>query len=201
MSPPSLGQRTPVRLLLDVAAFGIVRASRELAEAALLDHEVRLALRALLVEDLVRLRGGEPCFVAMIFRVVLHSGIAGAGEELAEPAALDDHRLAAVFARLLDLPFGAGLGRFELAGVLALGIAAAGEEQAELARLDDHRLAALVAGDRRVGLVPFLEIRHLLFGALQVLLELLVEVATAWTRSSPCLPRSCRGPPRARACS
>src|SRR5829696_5549651 len=39
-------------LLLDVLALRIVGAGRELAESPLLDHQVRLALRALLVENL-----------------------------------------------------------------------------------------------------------------------------------------------------
>src|SRR5213078_3536363 len=78
-------------------------------------------------------------------------GIAGARQELAEAAALDDHRLPAILAgRILQLPLGAGLRRIELTGVLAFGVAAAGEEQPELARLDHHRLAALVAGHRRL---------------------------------------------------
>ena len=73
------------------------------------------------------------------------------------------------------LPFGAGFRRLELARVLALGIAAAGEEQAELAGLDHHRLAALVAGDGRIGSYPSLRLSISFVGALQVLLELLVE--------------------------
>src|SRR5207237_1624967 len=101
--------------------------------------------------------------------------IARAGEELAKPAALHDHRLAAVLARFLDLPLGTRLGRLELARILALGIAAAREEQSELAGLDHHRLAALVAHDRRIRLVALFEVEHLLRGALQILLELLVE--------------------------
>ena len=81
------------------------------------------------------------------------------------------------------------------------GIAAAGEEQAELAGLDHHRLAALVARDRRIRLIPFLEVGHVLLGALQVLLELLVEARERGLVVRRCPPRSCRDPPRARACS
>src|SRR6478736_4397735 len=51
-------------------------------------------------------------------------------------------------------------GRLDLARVAAFRIAAAREKQAELARLDHHRLSALVAGDRRVRLIPFLHVGH-----------------------------------------
>src|SRR5262245_9790434 len=48
------------RLLLDVLAGRIAAASRELAEAPLLHHQVRAAPRALLVEDLIRFGRGDP---------------------------------------------------------------------------------------------------------------------------------------------
>src|SRR4029078_9796348 len=165
------------RLLLDVLAGRIAAARRELAEPALLDDQVRAALRALLVEDLVRLGGGDSLLGGDDLPRRLALGIAGAGEGLADAAALDRHRLAAVLARLLERlrSFGRGLRRLQLAGVLALGIAAAGEEETELAGLDHHRLGALVARDRRIRLHALLEIDHLLGGALQILGELLVE--------------------------
>ena len=81
------------------------------------------------------------------------------------------------------------------------GYAAAGEEQAELAGLDHHRLAALVARHRRIGLDALLQVDHLLRGALQVLLELLVEARERRLVVVGARPRSCRAPPRARACS
>src|SRR3569832_2374555 len=55
---------------------------------------------------------------------VLARGVAGAGEELAEAAGLDDHGLAALVAGdvgLLDLRGGAALA--EILGALALGVA------------------------------------------------------------------------------
>ena len=76
-------------LLLHVLAGRIVAARGELAEAALLDDQVRLALRALLVEDLVRLRRGHALLGRDDLPRRLALGIAGAGEELAEAAALD----------------------------------------------------------------------------------------------------------------
>src|SRR5204862_5374510 len=102
-------------------------------------------------------------------------GIAGAREELAEAAALDDHRLAAVLARfvlrLVDV--GVGLALLELARVRAVWIAAARHERTELADLDHHSLAAAVAD--LFGLDAFLEVLHLLAGFGEVLLEFFVE--------------------------
>src|SRR3954469_16955673 len=103
------------RLLLDVLAGRIAAARGELAETSLLDHQVRLALRALLVEDLVRLGRGDPLLGRDDLPRRLALGIAGAGEELAEAAALHRHRLAAVLAVLLDrFPLAARLGGLEL---------------------------------------------------------------------------------------
>src|SRR4029078_6621126 len=108
------------RLLLHVLAGGIAAARRELAEPSLLDDQVRLALRAFLVDDLIRLRRRDALLRGDDLPRRLALRIAGAREELTEASALDDHRLAAVLARLLDLPFGARLGRLELPGVDAL---------------------------------------------------------------------------------
>src|SRR5262249_52628867 len=150
--PAVFGAEDAGGLLLDVLAGRIVAARGELAEAPLLEHEIRLALGAFLVEDLVRLRRGQSLFGCDDLACRLALGIARAREELAEAAALDNHRTAAVLARLLDFSLGARLRRLELARVLAIRIAAAGQEQTELAGLDHHRLAALVARDRRIGL-------------------------------------------------
>src|SRR5204863_4607278 len=126
----------------------ILRARGELAVAALLDHEVRSAARALLVQDLIRLCRSQAALLGGDeFSRRLAFGIAGAREALAEPAALHHHRLAAVLARR-DLFFAAlrfGLLLFELPRVGALGIRAAGDEGAELADLDQHGRAAAVA--------------------------------------------------------
>src|SRR5439155_210781 len=97
------------RLVLDVLALGVLRAGGELAEAALLDHQVRAAARARLVENLIRLGRLEAALLGrdqLARRLAL--GIPRAREELAEPAALDGHRLAAVLARfdLLVAAFG-----------------------------------------------------------------------------------------------
>src|SRR5262245_23713201 len=84
------------RLVLHVLALRIAGARGELAEAALLDDQVRTAARALLVEDLIRLGRLETALLGgdeLSRRLAL--GIAGAGEELSEAAALDRHRLAA----------------------------------------------------------------------------------------------------------
>ena len=118
-----LRARQARRLVLDVLALGIFRAGGELAEAPLLDDQIRSAPRALLVENLVRLRRLEPALLGrdqLARRLAL--GIARAGEELAEAAALDGHRLAAVLARLdfLLAALRLRLGALDLARVRAL---------------------------------------------------------------------------------
>src|SRR5262249_24684541 len=153
------------RLVLDVLALGIAGARGELAEAALLDDQVRTAARALLVEDLIRLSRLETALLGadeLPRRLAL--GIAGAGEELAETAALDRHWLAAVLARL-DLFFTRLRLRLllpELARVGAFRISAARDERPELADTLEHRHPALVA--RLADVDPFLEIDHLFAG-------------------------------------
>src|SRR5262245_4345351 len=133
------------RLVLDVLALGIAGARGELAEAALLDDQVRAAARALLVENLVRLGRLQATLLGRdehSGRLAL--GIPGAREELPEAAAFDGHRLAAVLARL-DLfvaRLRLGLLFLELARVGALGISAAGDEWSELADALEHRHAA-----------------------------------------------------------
>src|ERR1700676_2077214 len=74
-------------LVLDVLALGILRAGGELAEAALLDHEICAAARARLVQDLIGFGGPQPALLGgdqLPRRLAL--GIAGARQELAEAA-------------------------------------------------------------------------------------------------------------------
>src|SRR5207244_1314866 len=75
--------------------------------------------------------------------------ITRAGEELAEPAALDQHRRAAGLALLVGGRLRRDLDRAvlapdELLGVLALRVTGAGEELAVSAPLDHHRRPALL---------------------------------------------------------
>src|SRR4029453_3774328 len=99
--PPRFAAQPTGRLLFHVLAVGIVGAGRELPKTSLLDDQVRLALRAFLVEDLIRLGGGHALLGGDDLPRGLALGIAGAREELSEPPALDGHRLAAVLARFL----------------------------------------------------------------------------------------------------
>src|SRR5438270_4574021 len=165
------------RLVLDVLALGVIGAGGEFAEAPLLDDEIRSAARALLVEDLIRLgRLQAPLLGRNQLPRRLALGVSRAREELAEASALEDHRLAAVLARL-DLLFAAFRFRLlllELTRVRALRIRAARDEGAELADLDQHRRSAALAD--LVGLHAFLEVLHLLAGAREILLVLLVEL-------------------------
>src|SRR5688572_321896 len=168
-----LGTDDAGRFELDVLALGVAGARRELAEAAGFDDEVLAAVRALLVEDLVRLRGADALLGRDDLPRRLALGIARAGEEHAEAPALDHHLAAAVLARLVEF-LGRRFGGLELLRVVAVGIPAAGQEDPELAGLLDHlAFVALVAGDARR--LPFLEVGHFLRGALQILLERLVE--------------------------
>src|SRR5258706_5144215 len=103
------------RLVLDVLALGILGAGGELAEPALLDHEIRAAPGTGFVENLIRL--GRPQ-ATLFFRDSLPRRLSfrvtGAREELTEAPALDRHRLPAVLARfdLFFARFRLGLGRF-----------------------------------------------------------------------------------------
>src|SRR5256712_635076 len=166
------------RLVLDVLALGIARARGELAEPSLLDHQIGAAARTLLVENLIGFRRFQPAVLGrdqLSRRLAL--GIAGAREELAEAAALDRHRLAAVLARLdlLVTRLGIRLLLLHLARVRAVRIRAARDARPEPADALQHRRSAFVAGLADVD--PFLEIVHFLAGSREVLLELLVEVA------------------------
>src|SRR5207302_9302981 len=120
----------------------IFRARGELSVPPLLHHEIRSAARTFLVENLIRLRGAQRSLFGrdqlprrLAFRV------AGAGEELAEAPALDDHRPSAVLARLdlLLTAFRLGVLLFDLARAGAVGIRAGGDEGREPADLDHHR--------------------------------------------------------------
>src|SRR5207245_6248887 len=83
---------------LHVPALGVARAAEELAVAA----EAHLHGAAALLADLVRGLGLDrpdgPVVGAPEVLRVLALGVAAAGEELAPPAPLDDHRLAALLA-------------------------------------------------------------------------------------------------------
>ena len=83
----------PDGLLLDILAGGVVAARGELAEAAVLQHQVVVALRALFVERLIGLSLSAADLLGG-----LAVGVAGAGEEGTETALLQDHRTAAVLA-------------------------------------------------------------------------------------------------------
>src|SRR5208283_5452573 len=163
-------------LLLDVFAGGVIAACGELAEAAGLEHHVVAALRA----DFVQL------LVGLLLRAANRLGgfavrVAGASEEGAEAALLEHHGPAAILAVL----FVALLGKIglvdirqihrQLARVCAIRIAGAGNEAAVFAPLDYQRLAALLA-NQVGGLLHPLDIRHVLFGVLQVLVEALIEL-------------------------
>ncbi len=102
-------------------------------------------------------------------------GVIGAGQELAELAALDLHRAAALVADL-------ALGVLEVLlgvhghGGLAVRVAGAGVELAEAAPLDDHGLAALRAGGVGLLLQRFLHLEAVGLGRLQVTGEGPVEI-------------------------
>ena len=185
MSPPSLGQRTPVDFCLTYLHVGIVGARRELAEPALLEHQVRLALRALLVEDLVRLGGRQALLRRDDLPRRLALRVAGAGQELTEAPALERHRLAAVLAVLFDLPaLGVRLGRSRARACSRT------RDSALHARNMPNLPALITIGEPHlsqatfgIGLDALLEVDHFLGGALQVLLELLVEARRARTCS------------------
>src|SRR5580765_5304343 len=92
------------RLLeLHVLALGISGARRELAETALLHDEVLAAVRAELVENLIGLRRGHALLRRDDLPRRLALRITGAGQEHSEAPALDDHRLAAVLTRFVQL--------------------------------------------------------------------------------------------------
>src|SRR4029078_603402 len=104
--PAVLRTQNAGRLLLHEPARRIVRARGELAEAPLLDDEIRPALGTQLVDNLIRLCRGNALFGRNDLPRRLALGIPGARQELAEPPPLDHHRLAAVVAGLFDLSFG-----------------------------------------------------------------------------------------------
>src|SRR6185312_14224429 len=99
--------------------------------------------------------------------------VARAGQELAEPSALDDHGRAAGRADLVGRPRGrhhpqrpVGVARV-LLGVAAVRIAGASQEVPVAPPLDDHGLAALLA-DLVGRLLLALDVAHLDLGLLQV---------------------------------
>ena len=126
----ALWTRNAQRLRADEFAFGIGRAAGEFAVAPVPADELRAAVRALFVQQLVRLTRHARAFDQAARRLALR--IAFAREENAEAAALDDHLLAAVIA-ILDLGLSAGfLGEFrgEILDEIALGIARAAQKEA-----------------------------------------------------------------------
>src|ERR1039458_6117248 len=139
-------------------------------QPAELQDQVALALRALLVEGLILLLGAADLFGGLAI------GVSGARQESAETALLQDHGAAAVFAIFLF----ALLGHFHisivrLARVGALGVAGTGDELAVLAPLQDEGLAALAA-HLAGGFFQPLDVGHVLFGVLEILVEALVEL-------------------------
>jgi len=114
--------------------------------------------------------------VATSFRVVLHSGYPEASQELAEAAALHDHRLSAVSqGSISPRPSRFRLVLLQLSGVGALGIRAAGDEGAELADLDAASAIRSDRRPRRLDALP-LEVLHFLTRRAEILLELSIEV-------------------------
>src|SRR5437870_706467 len=83
---------------LHVLALGIARAAEELAVAAEATVHGPAALLAHLVRGLGLDRSDGPVVGALEVHRVLALGVAAAGEELAPPAPLDDHRLPALLA-------------------------------------------------------------------------------------------------------
>src|ERR1035441_525945 len=164
-------------LLLHMLARRIIAASGKLAETAGLQHHVTAAHRALLVELhiglLLRAADG---FGGLAVRV------SGTGEEGAEAALLQHHGTAAVFAvffiALLSQVHLVHIRQIdgELARVSAIGISGAGDEAAVFAPFDHQGLAALLAVQAG-GLLHPLDVGHVLFGVLQVLVEPFVELA------------------------
>ena len=177
----ALGTLHADEVLLHVLAVRISAAGRELAVAPVADHHIASALGAKFVQRNVR------NLLALIQAASgLAVGIPGTRHELAEAPTLKHHHSSAVFAVFLlrgtlhicriqigqvDRIF---LG--ERAGVgIFLIVGAAGVKRAVLAPLDHQRratfLALLISG-----LLHPLDVFHVLFGILQVLLEFLPEI-------------------------
>src|SRR6266568_901159 len=124
-------------------ALRVARARIENAAAGAALHQLSLAaLRALHAGRLRRRRLPSPDLAD-----VAAVGIAGAGEEWAVAAALQNHLLAAQLARWLRLGREVRLHQARVLRVLALGVAGAGEELPEARALELHRLPALLADD------------------------------------------------------
>src|SRR5262249_81525 len=157
-------------------------AGSEFAIAAVADHQIAIALRALLIERDI----GD--FLALIEAA---SGfairISGAGHELAEAPALQNHHTAAipaVFFGCAGFLHVGGIRIGQVNGILfgegaAVGIVfivgAAGVKRSVLAPLDDQGRAAALAflvG----GLLHALDVFHVLLRIAKVLLKFLVEL-------------------------
>src|SRR5262249_17397295 len=145
------------RLPFDEFAIRVARAGREFAEGAMSDCQLRSAIRTFFFEHH---RGGGHAGFHDLARG-LAFGVAGAGEKLTEPPALERHRSSAFFTSLVgERVFlrgargarGRRLG--QLARVLAFRIICAGEKLAEASELDGHLRSALVADLFREDLLP-----------------------------------------------
>src|SRR5690606_36045013 len=177
----------PLGELVDQVVARAARAA--LVDGAVPGDEVAVRVAAAPVEDAVEtalalvevaLPTGRAAHPDGDGLAVLAVGVAGAGEELPEAAALAAPRQAALVADLLgrlvldgdDLP----LHPLELAGVLAVGVGGAREEVPHLPELDDHHRPALVAGKVGGDLLA-LDVAHLGFCQRERLLERRVELA------------------------
>src|ERR1035441_9892273 len=169
-------------VLLHIFAVGISAAGSKLAVTAVPQDQVALAQRTGFIERNV---GHFFALIEPPRRLAI--GIAGAGHELAEAPALQDHDAATVFAVFLlrDL---LRLGRVEVGqidgiffGELAsirvfLVVGAAGIERTVLAPLDDERRTAeftLFVG----GFLHTLDVFHVLLGVSEILGKLLVKLS------------------------
>src|ERR1039457_4818492 len=163
-------------LLLHMLARRIIAASGKLAETAGLQHHVAAAHRALLVELHIRL-----LLRAANGLAGLAVRVPGAGEEGAEAALLQHHGTAAVlavfFVALLGQVYFVHIWQIDgkFARVGAIGISGASDEAAVAAPLDHQGLAALLA-DQVGGPFHPLDVGHVLFGVLQVFVELFEEL-------------------------
>ena len=162
-------------VLLDVLALREARAGHERAEASVAPDHFLAALRTFFAG---RLRNGRLPFGMDGFRG-LAVRVAGAGPELPEPSALDHHFAPAIVAdfRVALVVLG-NVGKraliFRFAGIGAVRVAGAGDEQTVAAHAEKHFLAAALAG--LPGGLARLVIEHLAVGAVEVHLELAVEL-------------------------
>src|SRR2546425_6945039 len=134
----------PHFLQLDVLALGVVRAGRELAEAAVLHRQRLSALRALLVEDPVGLLGDRdlPFLVHGDLLGVAALRVGGAGDERSKATPAQDHRRAALLAGAVILRDGRRLGGGPLCSARLATVPVAEDDRGDLLRV----LAVRIAG-------------------------------------------------------